>query len=129
MTTSIDALVTSFFDAIAAGDIATVERLYTDDVQVWHNMSNSAQNKTANLAVLRGLVQMGSIRYEVLERLISGNRVAQRHTLHVHLKNGAEFAIPASLFLTIRDGRIANIDEYLDSAQTNALTRAASAGS
>ena len=121
-----DALVTTFFNAIAAGDIATVERIYADDVQVWHNMSNSAQSKTENLAVLRGLSRMGGLRYEVLERLIVGNRVSQRHTLHVLLRNGAKFEIPASLFLTIEDGRITRIDEYLDSAQTNALVQAAS---
>lgn len=125
MNVEIDALATRFFTAIAAADIATVEQIYADDVQVWHNMSNSAQNKQENLKVLRGLVRMGSIRYEVLERMIVGNRVAQRHILHVQLRNGGVFAIPAGIFLTINDGRVAHIDEYLDSAHSNALVQAA----
>ena len=125
MTTAIDSVATCFFAAIAAGDITSVDRLYAADAQVWHNMSNSVQNKQENLQVLRGLVRLGKIRYEVQERMIVGDRVAQRHVLHVQLHNGSTVALPASIFLTIKNGQVTHIDEYLDSAHSNALVQAA----
>ena len=55
MNTRIDALATNFFNAIAAGAIASVECLYTDNVPVWHNLPNTAQNETKILRVLRAI--------------------------------------------------------------------------
>lgn len=110
------------FKGIEAKDIDTVAALYSEDIRVWHNFSNAEQTKSDNLAVLDGLTRsVANIEYEVLERHLIGDRVLQRHNLKCRTKAGEKFLIPACILITIRAGKIVRIDEYLDSAQANAL--------
>jgi ketosteroid isomerase-like protein len=110
------------FDAIERKSVDAVAALYADDIAVWHNFSNAAQTKTENLTVLTGLTKnVAHIRYDVTERLLLGDRVMQRHLLRCKVENGEEIVIPACIFVTARDGKITRIDEYLDTAQSNAL--------
>lgn len=116
----------ALFAAIESGQPASVAALYADDVAVWHNFSNRTQDKTENLRTLEGLIgSAAAIRYEVIERrLLDPDRVLQRHNLVVTTRNGATFVIPACIFVTVQDGRIVRIDEYLDTGQANALRQA-----
>ena len=119
-----DALATAgaLFAAIESKDPAAVAALYADDIQVWHNFSNACQDKAANLETLSGLcASVPEIHYDVTERLLlEDGRVLQRHVLRAG--NGREeVLIPACIFVTVRDGRIVAIHEYLDTAQANAL--------
>jgi ketosteroid isomerase-like protein len=110
------------FKGIEAKDIESVAALYADEVRIWHNFSNAEQTKSENLAVLESLAaSVASIRYEVLERHLIGDRVWQRHNLICRTKTAEEFLIPACIFITIRGDKIVRIDEYLDSNQANAL--------
>jgi ketosteroid isomerase-like protein len=110
------------FEQIEAKRVDGVAALYADDVQVWHNFSNTTQTKAENLKTLDGLTKsVAQIRYDVTERVLLGDRVMQRHLLRCRLGNGEEFVIPACIFVTARDGKITRIDEYLDTAQSNAL--------
>jgi ketosteroid isomerase-like protein len=113
----------ALFSAIEGKDPQAVAALYADDVEVWHNFSNACQTKTENLAVLTGLCEsVPEIRYEVLEKmLLEDGRVLQRHNLRASTGSGEEVVIPACIFLTIQDGLITRIDEYLDTAQANRL--------
>jgi len=117
----------ALFDAIESKRPDRVAELYADDVEVWHNFSDAVQDKAANLAVLTGLCEsVAEIHYDVTERLeLDGGRVLQRHVLRCGSGDGQELRIPACIFVTVRDGKIHRIDEYLDTAQANAL-RAAS---
>jgi len=112
----------ALFRAIEAKDPEAVAALYADDIQVWHNFSNTCQDKAANLETLTGLCSnVPEIHYDVAERrLLDDGRVLQRHVLRAG--NGEqEVQIPACIFVTVRDGRIAAIHEYLDTAQANQL--------
>lgn len=123
---SVMATAAALFDAIERKDVDAVARLYADDVAVWHNFDDVSQNKAANLAVLRGLCEhVPAIRYEVFERhALGGGRMVQRHVLRARTPSGAEIAIPACIFVTVEDGRISRIDEYLDTVQANRLRSA-----
>ena len=113
------------FRAIESKSVADVAALYDDAVGVWHNFDNAVQNKSDNLKVLGGLTQsVAMIRYEVLERHAVGDRVIQRHDLHCTLANGKTFSVPACIFITVKNDKITRIDEYLDTAQVNALRAA-----
>lgn len=114
------------FAGIEAGRSAEVSAIYADGIEVWHNFSNRIQTKAENLRTLEGLIaSAGAIRYEVIERLaLDDRRVMQRHNLRVRTAQGEEFVIPACIFITVDDGRIVRIDEYLDTGQANALRRA-----
>src|SRR5690554_4730422 len=94
---SVMASAAALFDAIERKDVDAVARLYADDVAVWHNFDDVSQNKSANLAVLRGLCEhVPAIRYEIVERHSLGDgRIVQRHVLRARTASGAEIAIPA----------------------------------
>jgi ketosteroid isomerase-like protein len=92
---------------------------------VWHNFDNTVQSKADNLKTLEGLTKaVERIRYEVIERHQVGDRVIQRHNLHCGTRDGKELTIPAAIFITVKNERIVRIDEYLDTAQANALRAA-----
>ena len=113
------------FENIEAKRVDGVAALYAEDVQVWHNFSNTTQSKAENLKVLDGLTKnVAQIRYNVTERVLLGDRVMQRHLLQCRVANGEEFVIPACIFVTARDGKITRIDEYLDTTQSKALNAA-----
>jgi uncharacterized protein len=120
-------VASALFSAIESKNPDAVASLYADDVQVWHNFTNTCQDKAANLRTLTGLTSsVAEIRYDVVERLLlDDGRVLQRHELRARVQNGEEIVIPACMLLEVRDGRIIRIDEYLDTGQANAL-RAAS---
>ena len=115
----------ALFDAIERKDTDAVAALYTDDVQVWHNFSNAAQDKAANLETLAALCRsVPEIRYEVIERLqLDDGRVLQRHVLRGRVGT-EEVLIPACMLITVRDGRISAINEYHDTAQATRLRAA-----
>lgn len=113
------------FRNLEAKNAAGVAALYHDDIAVWHNFSMAGQTREANLAILGDLIRnVSEIRYEVLERHDLGGKVVQRHNLRCRIASGREFVIPACIFITVDDGRIRRIEEYLDTAQANALREA-----
>lgn len=126
MSDSILQTAGALFQQIEAGNPEGVAALYAEDVEVWHNFSNAVQSKAENLRTLEGLIKsVAEIRYEIVERLaLDGGRMMQRHNLRCRTREGKEFVIPACIFVTVRDGKIARIDEYLDTAQANALRAA-----
>jgi uncharacterized protein len=113
------------FDSIESKSVEAVAALYADDIAVWHNFSNAVQSKAENLTTLTGLTKsVAHIRYDVTERVLLGDRVMQRHLLRCRVDDGEEIVIPACIFVTARNGKITRIDEYLDTAQSNALVAA-----
>lgn len=122
MTDTAAELANRLFKCIESKDIAGVAALYHDDIAVWHNFTGTAQSKTENLRNLGDFAKaVAQIRYAVLERIDLGGRVIQRHDLHCRVADGREFAIPACIFITVENGRIRRIEEYLDTAQVNPL--------
>src|SRR5262245_7618257 len=121
MTTALD-VAQRLFASIENKSVDAVAALYADDIAVWHNFTNATQSKAENLKTLGGLTKnVAHIRYEVTERVLLGERVMQRHLLRCRVENGEEVVIPACIFVTARNGKITRIDEYLDTAQSNAL--------
>lgn len=118
-TAETEALVARFFDAIERGDIATIDELYADDVIVWHNTDDVAQDKAASLALLGHLTHGGArMRYLLEHQTIVGEHVSRRHRVTFDAGEHGSITMPASLHLVVRDGQIHEIHEYLDSAQT-----------
>ena len=123
MTTSADNILTSFFDSVERGDLDGIASLYDDDLAVWHSNDGVTQNKQENLKTLGWLTRHALRRYEILERLVVGDKVAQRHRLHLTSLDGARtWTGDAAIFFTLKDGRIVRIDEYIDSDAVRRLT-------
>lgn len=116
----------ALFHAIESGDIEAVGSLYADDVEVWHNTDGAVQTKEQNLRVLSWVVRnLQDRRYEVLRRAALPHGFVQQHVLHATAPSGQPVAIPACVVVTVRDGRVKRLDEYLDSAHIATLMQPA----
>ena len=120
--TGVEHVVNAYFDAIQKFDFSTVSRLYSESLTVWHNFTDSEQDKASNLQGLRAIEAFTAIHYHIIERHVVGNRVAQRHRLQVTRADGRSFDLPVAIFLTVEHGQITRVDEYFDSAQLTALS-------
>ena len=121
-TNDVERVLDRLFAAIEAGDRGAIADLYADDVQVWHSVTNRAADKAASLAILDWLMAPGvTLSYEAVEQLVLGDRVARRHVLTVTVPGHDAVVMPVAIFLTITDGRIHRIDEYVDAAGTERL--------
>ena len=114
-------LLDRFFAAIVDGDAGTVDAIYADDVEVWHNVTGKVMNKADNVRLLAFWhSRVEGMRYEVLERQTFPGGAAQRHIVH-GTANGAELHAPVAIFFHVEDGRITKVFEYLDPAAVAAV--------
>jgi uncharacterized protein len=99
--------------------------MYAPDAVIWHNDDLIEQTVEDNLKVLKALHRtVSGLRYEVVRRAGLPDGVIQQHVLHGMLPNGKPVTLHAAMYLRVQDGRIARIDEYLDSAQRAEIRRA-----
>lgn len=123
MSESVEQILDHFFAAIERADIAAVAALYADDAQVWHSNDNVMQNKSENLKTLGLLTKAARLRYTILDRVICGEHVAQRHRVEITARaSGASTTSDAAIFFTVRGGRIHRIHEYIDSGSVREIT-------
>lgn len=118
--------------AIAAGDQDAIRAIYAPDARIWHNTDPpgfAGQTVDENLRTLQWLGRvLGDIRYDIVRREAFGAGFLQQHVLRGTVKpGGAPFALPACIICTVKDGRIVQLDEYLDSAGSAPLLAAAEA--
>jgi ketosteroid isomerase-like protein len=127
MTTANDMnmLADRLMRAIEQSDLDTARACYAPDARIWHNFDGIAQTVDENLRTLKWMdKRLTNRRYEVVSRHAFDGGYVQQHVLHGTLAGGAAFAMPACLVVTVRDGKIARLDEYLDSAHTLPLRKA-----
>jgi ketosteroid isomerase-like protein len=121
--TSVLDVAARFFAAIEAGDIDTVCETYSPDVVVWHNHDGTEQTREENLRTLSWLAgHVGGLRYDDVRRSATAGGFVQQHVVRGRNALGEEFAIPACLVVTLVDGRITRLDEYLDSRHADVVT-------
>jgi ketosteroid isomerase-like protein len=109
--------------AIEANDLDALRNdIYTPDVVVWHNDDQHEQRVDENLKVLNWLHRkVGNKRYEEVVRHATPAGYVEQHVLRGTAPDGTAFDIHACLVVTVSGGRIARIDEYLDSRAAAAL--------
>jgi hypothetical protein len=81
------------------------------------------QSVEENLRVLAWMTRnFPSRRYRVHRRVAIPGGFLQQHTLEATTPGGP-FDMPACIVVEVRQGRIARLEEYLDSARITELTR------
>ena len=123
MPTSQEDIVSRFFSAIEQNDMDTVGALYADDVRIWHSFEDQTIGKAQAIGMVAHMGRLGDRKYHVLERLFAGNRVVQRHQV-VLTTSDSEYRVNAAMFLTISDGQIIAIEEYVDSRDVDRVKTA-----
>lgn len=111
-----------FVAAIEAGDQRALELLMHEDCMVHANFLPVPNNRTTTLAILRWLHEnVRDLRYDDVRIQLTDSGYVQQHVLRGIAPGGSELRAPACLIVTVHDGRITRIDEYLDSAHVRAL--------
>jgi uncharacterized protein len=116
-------LAERFFSAIERGDIEAVKAMYAPDARIWHSHDLKEQSVEENLRVLGWMSRnLSSRRYIVHRRVAIPGGFLQQHTLEATTRGGP-FTMPACIVVEVRDGRIARLEEYLDSGRVAELGR------
>ena len=121
--TDAEALVRAYYDAFNAGDVAALLALLTEDVE--HGI-NQGGREVGRDAFGRFMVGMDACYRERLTDLVvltepTGTRAAAEFTVHgayvetapgLPTARGQTYVLPAGAFFTLRDGRVARIDNF-----------------
>ncbi len=122
--TSMHDIADRLLAAITAGDADAVRAIYAIDARIWHNFDQRDQTVDENLATLVDLHRRAAnLRYTEIRRFPSPGGFVQQHVLTGDAKGGA-LRIPAMIRFWVVDGRIARLEEYLDTAQAMVMYRA-----
>jgi uncharacterized protein len=117
----IEALAVRFGEAIERGDIEAARAMYAADAVIWHNTDNIEQSVDQNTQVLTWFVNNTASRtYTEVRRMIIENGFVQQHVVKLGFADGRTADMAACLIVKTSDGKIARIDEYLDSASVAA---------
>lgn len=125
MTAETTDLADRFMRALEANDVDTIRACYAADARIWHNFDGEEQTVEENLRTLRWVdAKLKNRRYEIAARHAFGGGYVQQHVLTGTLPDGTPFRMPACVVVTVENGRIARLEEYLDSAHVQPLLRA-----
>ncbi len=116
------ALAHRFFDAIEAGKSALVASLASEDCTIWHNYDGREKpfsEMIPKLAAFR--LSLATLAYQDRDYAPLPTGVLALHLLRGRRADGPDAAVPVAVRLTIADGRITRIDEYVDPAALTPL--------
>ncbi|MGA9275954.1 nuclear transport factor 2 family protein [Ilumatobacter sp.] len=118
MTTHLTAIdvADAVFAAIERDDLEALATLWADDIEVWHSNDGVVQDRAQNLAVLAWMIEnTETIEYRDIVRELTAAGFVQRHVLHLTFADGRTADLPIAIFVSVRDGQVIRIDEYMDS--------------
>ncbi|MEO5900235.1 MAG: nuclear transport factor 2 family protein [Ilumatobacteraceae bacterium] len=123
-TTQTEALADLLVRSIMSGDIETLRNeVYSPDVVIWHNFDQIEQRLEDNLKVMAWMGKtLTKMSYDEIHVQVTPHGYVQQHVLRGTTKSGVAIEVPACLIVSITDGKITRLDEYLDTAQVAALT-------
>jgi ketosteroid isomerase-like protein len=117
------ALGERYMQAVTDCDLDAVRAIYAPDARIWHNFDQAEQSVDDNLKTLQWIHgKLSGIEYEIVRREPIPGGFYQQHVLRGKLASGEDFAMPACAIVKIENGRIASLDEYLDTAHTRPLS-------
>ena len=109
---------------IEAGDVRGVDALYDDRAIVWRNIDNRELVKKQMLKVIEFLAtEVTDLHYEDVRVQATETGYVQQHTLRCVTANGTPVEARACLVVTVENGKVLRLDEYLDSAAMAPLMR------
>ena len=112
--------------AYEQNDADAIAACYALDARIWHNIDGVEQTVEEQLGATRWLnEQLKNLKYEIVSRHAFDGGYVQQYVVHGTLANGGgAFRMPLIMNVTVRDGRITRLDEYLDSAHLKPLQTA-----
>jgi ketosteroid isomerase-like protein len=122
------AVANRFFDALLAGDAATLDDVFAPEAVFWQNFSLRDIPKAEFLPGFIGLAKLiPDIRFEDVRRMGTPDGFVEQHILCGTTPSGAALRAYGCFVVTVRDGRITRLNEYLDPQQLAVLREARAA--
>lgn len=115
-------LADKLFAAVEAGDAEAARVHYAPDATIWHNVDYKDQTVdecVTNFALLKQLLPDQKL--HILRRQVTDDGFIQQDRLEATLPDGSPFRLSACLVVSVRDGLITRVEEYLDSAELQPL--------
>jgi SnoaL-like domain len=116
--TELRELCTRFFDAVEQHDVEAVADIYAPGFRFWTNVTGQESSREANLQTLRegyALHRRRTYDDRIIDTFETGFLV--RYSVNIVEHNGRQTSLWACIVAQCKDGRIAHIDEYLDSGK------------
>jgi ketosteroid isomerase-like protein len=115
-------IAADFFARFDANDAAGALALMADDVTWWiagkpeanPSAGDHSKAQMAQMFERMGKALNGGLRMKVKSAIAEGDRVALEVESRGELKNGRVYAQQYHMLVTVRDGKIALVKEYLD---------------
>lgn len=110
-------IIERMYAALGSGDIDAAIACYTPDALIWHSFDCVAHDLDAirpQWEAMKPAFPEQEI-VDIRRERIAGGFV-QRHLWVVRAASGERKAWPVGIFVTIEDGRIFRLDEYIDRA-------------
>jgi ketosteroid isomerase-like protein len=121
-STNIAEVAERFFAAIEAGDAEAARDLYAPDAEIWHNTDGITMRPEDNLKTLAWMGRnLPDLQYTQVRRSATADGFVQQHVLVATNRAGQRIEVPACIVIVIEDGKIARLDEYLDSVSVAAI--------
>jgi ketosteroid isomerase-like protein len=113
-----NALADRLTRAYEENDTAGIVACYAPDAQIWHNLDEVDQSVDQQLDATRWLNEkVKDLNYEILSRDFFDGGYVQQYIVHGTVADsGADFHMSLCMHVTVRNGQIARLAEYLDSA-------------
>lgn len=125
----IRAMAQRFFDAIEAGDIATMQGSFTPDAEIWHNTDELIVSPAQTAQTLTGMVARIKEREYADRRLTTfpGGFVQQHVLKGKRVHDDGDVRLPCAIICRVEGGKITRLDEYFDSAHVAEFRKFATA--
>ena len=119
-------LARALFDAFAANDTAAAKNLCATDIQAHQNGGASMTLDTLMgfTAAVHRVVQ--NFRYEDVVCSMTKTGFVEEHSVRGMLPDGSQLDLAACVVGEVRDGKIVELREYVDSAKAAGLIKALS---
>ncbi|OBF53234.1 DUF4440 domain-containing protein [Mycobacterium sp. 852002-50816_SCH5313054-b] len=107
------------FAAIERGDVAGVDRLWSNDIAVWRVGAHRDNDKVRAMRVIDWFITATTRRrYEILDRQLFDGGFVQQHVLHATGHAGQSISMRVCIVIRVSTGGLIDrIDEYFDPAE------------
>ncbi|RKF23066.1 hypothetical protein D6851_00745 [Altericroceibacterium spongiae] len=117
-------LVYSYFEAVQAGDIEKVDRLFAADATQWvipGTAFSGTLDRDQIIAGVRFLIDIATapIAIEIIEMTAEDNRVSVMLKSSVPLKNGKTYKNDYHMMFYVNDGLVFHLREYFNPIAVN----------
>lgn len=107
---------------IANRDVAILSELFYDDAEIWHSSDQKNMNMQDITQAVGGVFSVfKELGLKNINRSFLEEGFVQRHVIVGTHVSGAELNLAACVFVTVKNGRISRLEEYIDPSPLAAI--------